>query len=71
MYYEQRKKLYNDSGKYVFFNVFAGNKDFFITDNKVINWYSIHGKDKNRWGVNFSIKRFCDLKDNTKQAVDN
>ena len=68
--HKKQQKLYNTTKKYVFFNVFAGNKDFFQADEKVINWYSMHSK-KSRWGVNFSIKRFCDLKDNTKQAVDN
>ena len=42
--------------KKVFFNVWAGNKDFFPTDEKVINWYALYTKNDPWWGIQFSVK---------------
>jgi hypothetical protein len=42
--------------KKVFFNVWAGNKDFFPTDEKVINWYALYTKNDPWCGIQFSIR---------------
>lgn len=53
----KQQNSFKNYSRFLFFNVWASNKDFFQTDKQVINWYSMAIKSKS-YNVHFSIKPY-------------